>query len=166
MKVPLPAESSAIPEAAKRNQARILALAAHVATYTLAFVPALIWLADDIGAWAIATAALTFVALAAGVMTFIGWMLLRPDDPAYAVECLRAAVVLITRRDERLALVEEHREAVGEHAIMLPAEAISWSEGKQASAVLDAFHSCVPIGMLEDFEFRVFHPGGHQIHEE
>jgi hypothetical protein len=34
------------------------ALFSHIATYTLAFVPALIWLADDIGAWAIATAAL------------------------------------------------------------------------------------------------------------
>ena len=34
------------------------ALASHIATYTLAFVPALIWLSDDIGAWAIATAAL------------------------------------------------------------------------------------------------------------
>jgi hypothetical protein len=29
------------------------ALLAHTATYTLAFVPALIWLATDIGAWAI-----------------------------------------------------------------------------------------------------------------
>jgi hypothetical protein len=37
------------------------ALASHIATYTLAFVPALIWLADDIGAWAIATAALIAV---------------------------------------------------------------------------------------------------------
>jgi Protein of unknown function (DUF3307) len=34
------------------------ALFAHIVTYTLAFVPALVWLADDIGAWAIATAAL------------------------------------------------------------------------------------------------------------
>jgi hypothetical protein len=33
------------------------ALVAHVATYTLAFVPALVWLAGDIGAWVIATAA-------------------------------------------------------------------------------------------------------------
>jgi hypothetical protein len=37
------------------------ALASHIATYTLAFVPALVWLADDIGAWAIATAALIAV---------------------------------------------------------------------------------------------------------
>ena len=37
------------------------ALFSHVATYTLAFVPALIWLADDIGAWAIAMAALISV---------------------------------------------------------------------------------------------------------
>lgn len=37
------------------------ALASHIASYTLAFVPALIWLADDIGAWAIATAALIAV---------------------------------------------------------------------------------------------------------
>jgi Protein of unknown function (DUF3307) len=37
------------------------ALASHILTYTLAFVPALIWLADDIGAWAIATAALIAV---------------------------------------------------------------------------------------------------------
>jgi len=29
------------------------ALLAHITTYTLAFVPALIWLADDIGAWAL-----------------------------------------------------------------------------------------------------------------
>jgi hypothetical protein len=33
------------------------ALISHVATYTLAFVPALIWLADDIGAWAIGVGA-------------------------------------------------------------------------------------------------------------
>jgi Protein of unknown function (DUF3307) len=37
------------------------ALFSHITTYTLAFVPALIWLADDIGAWAIATAALIAV---------------------------------------------------------------------------------------------------------
>jgi len=37
------------------------ALFSHIVTYTLAFVPALIWLADDIGAWAIATAALIAV---------------------------------------------------------------------------------------------------------
>ena len=34
------------------------ALVSHIATYTLAFVPALIWLADDIGAWAIGVGAL------------------------------------------------------------------------------------------------------------
>jgi hypothetical protein len=34
------------------------ALLSHVATYTLAYVPALIWLADDIGASAIGVAAL------------------------------------------------------------------------------------------------------------
>jgi len=78
------------------------------------------------------------------------------------IEFTVLAVALVDEED----LDEEDREAVGEHAIMLPAEAISWSEGKQASTVLDAFHSCVPIGMLEDFEFRVFHPGGQQIHEE
>jgi hypothetical protein len=37
------------------------ALMSHIANYTLAFVPALIWLADDIGAWAIATGALIAV---------------------------------------------------------------------------------------------------------
>ena len=37
------------------------ALVSHIATYTLAFVPALIWLSDDIGAWAIAVAALIAV---------------------------------------------------------------------------------------------------------
>jgi Protein of unknown function (DUF3307) len=37
------------------------ALFSHILTYTLAFVPALVWLADDIGAWAIATAALIAV---------------------------------------------------------------------------------------------------------
>jgi hypothetical protein len=37
------------------------ALMSHIATYTLAFVPALVWLADDIGAWAIATGALIAV---------------------------------------------------------------------------------------------------------
>ena len=37
------------------------ALLSHIATYTLAFVPALIWLADDIGAWAIGTGALIAV---------------------------------------------------------------------------------------------------------
>jgi hypothetical protein len=34
------------------------ALLAHTVTYTLAFVPALIWLATDIGAWAIGVAVL------------------------------------------------------------------------------------------------------------
>lgn len=34
------------------------ALLAHTITYTLAFVPALIWLASDIGAWAIGVAVL------------------------------------------------------------------------------------------------------------
>ena len=34
------------------------ALLAHITTYTLAFVPALIWLADEIGAWVIGVAAL------------------------------------------------------------------------------------------------------------
>jgi hypothetical protein len=33
-------------------------LLSHTFTYTLAFVPALIWLADDIGAWAIGVAVL------------------------------------------------------------------------------------------------------------
>jgi hypothetical protein len=37
------------------------ALASHIAGYTLAFVPALIWLADDIGAWAIGVGALVAV---------------------------------------------------------------------------------------------------------
>ena len=37
------------------------ALVSHIVTYTLAFVPALIWLADDIGAWAIGVAALVAV---------------------------------------------------------------------------------------------------------
>jgi hypothetical protein len=37
------------------------ALLSHITTYTLAFVPALIWLADDIGAWAIGTGALIAV---------------------------------------------------------------------------------------------------------
>jgi len=36
------------------------ALLSHVATYTLAFVPAFIWLADDIGAEVIAVAAVIF----------------------------------------------------------------------------------------------------------
>ena len=36
------------------------ALLSHVATYTLAFVPALVWLADDIGAEVIAVAAAIF----------------------------------------------------------------------------------------------------------
>jgi hypothetical protein len=34
------------------------ALVSHITTYTLAFVPALIWLADEIGAWVIGVAAL------------------------------------------------------------------------------------------------------------
>lgn len=34
------------------------ALLSHIASYTIAFVPALIWLAGEIGAWAVATAAL------------------------------------------------------------------------------------------------------------
>jgi hypothetical protein len=37
------------------------ALLSHIASYTLAFVPALIWLADDIGGWAIGTGALIAV---------------------------------------------------------------------------------------------------------
>ena len=34
------------------------ALLAHVATYTLAFTPALVWIGTDIGAWAVGIAAL------------------------------------------------------------------------------------------------------------
>jgi len=37
------------------------ALLAHVTTYTLAFVPAFVWLADDLGAAVIAVAAAIFV---------------------------------------------------------------------------------------------------------
>jgi hypothetical protein len=37
------------------------ALLSHIASYTLAFVPALIWLADDIGAWAVGVGALIAV---------------------------------------------------------------------------------------------------------
>lgn len=37
------------------------ALLSHISTYTLAFVPALVWLADDIGAWAIGVAALVAI---------------------------------------------------------------------------------------------------------
>jgi type IV secretory pathway TrbD component len=37
------------------------ALLSHIATYTLAFVPALIWLADEIGAWAVGIGALIAV---------------------------------------------------------------------------------------------------------
>jgi hypothetical protein len=37
------------------------ALLSHIAGYTLAFVPALIWLADEIGAWAVAIGALIAV---------------------------------------------------------------------------------------------------------
>lgn len=37
------------------------ALVAHITTYTLAFVPALIWLADDIGAWAVGVGAVIAV---------------------------------------------------------------------------------------------------------
>ena len=37
------------------------ALLSHIASYTLAFVPALIWLADDIGAWAVGIGALIAV---------------------------------------------------------------------------------------------------------
>jgi hypothetical protein len=41
-----------------RNRESRRALVAHITTYTLAFVPGLIWLADDIGAWSIGVAAL------------------------------------------------------------------------------------------------------------
>jgi hypothetical protein len=37
------------------------ALRSHIANYTLAFVPALVWLAGDIGAWALGVAALIAV---------------------------------------------------------------------------------------------------------
>jgi hypothetical protein len=37
------------------------ALLSHIATYTLAYVPALVWLATDIGAWAIAIGAVVAV---------------------------------------------------------------------------------------------------------
>lgn len=41
-----------------RNRESRRGLLAHTATYTLAFVPALIWLSTDIGAWAIGIGAL------------------------------------------------------------------------------------------------------------
>ena len=34
------------------------ALLSHIATYTLAFVPALVWIADEAGGWVVAVAAL------------------------------------------------------------------------------------------------------------
>jgi Protein of unknown function (DUF3307) len=37
------------------------ALLSHIVSYTVAFVPVLIWLADEIGAWAVGTAALIAV---------------------------------------------------------------------------------------------------------
>lgn len=37
------------------------ALASHVTTYTLAYLPALIWLADDLGPWVVGTALLIAV---------------------------------------------------------------------------------------------------------
>jgi hypothetical protein len=40
------------------NQESRRALALHTVSYTIAFLPALIWLATDIGAWAIGVAAL------------------------------------------------------------------------------------------------------------
>ena len=40
-----------------RDPVRRRALVSHVFTYGLAYVPALIWLADDIGAWAVVVAA-------------------------------------------------------------------------------------------------------------
>jgi hypothetical protein len=45
----------------RRNPEARRALISHVATYTLCFVPALAWLAGDIGAWAIAMAAVIFL---------------------------------------------------------------------------------------------------------
>jgi hypothetical protein len=43
------------------NRASLRGLLSHTFTYTLAFVPALIWLAGDIGAWVIGVAALIAV---------------------------------------------------------------------------------------------------------
>ena len=40
-----------------RDPVRRRALVSHIATYALAFVPALIWLASDIGGWAVLAAA-------------------------------------------------------------------------------------------------------------
>ena len=40
------------------NRESLRGLLSHTITYTLAFVPALIWLADDIGAWVIGVAVL------------------------------------------------------------------------------------------------------------
>jgi hypothetical protein len=37
------------------------ALLSHIASYTLAFVPVLVWLADEIGAWAVGVGALIAV---------------------------------------------------------------------------------------------------------
>ena len=45
----------------ERDPVRRRALFAHVATYTLAFVPALVWLYDDIGLGVIAVAAAVFL---------------------------------------------------------------------------------------------------------
>jgi hypothetical protein len=44
-----------------RDSRRLRGLLSHTFTYTLAFVPALVWLADDIGAWVIGVAALIAV---------------------------------------------------------------------------------------------------------
>lgn len=63
-------------------------------------------------------------------------------------------------------LDEEDLEVAGDHTITLPSEAATWSEAKQASAVLDIFHSSVPVGVLEDFEFSVIAPDGREIFED
>lgn len=63
-------------------------------------------------------------------------------------------------------LEQEDRAVVGDHTITLPADAPGWSEGRQATCVLDVFHSTVPVGMLEDFEFSVIAPDGREIFED
>lgn len=84
------------------------ALYTHVATYTLAFVPALIWLADEIGAWTIAIGALiavphlvvddgrlleTYMRRVKGVEPEPGYLLMAVDQSVHVLILFGAALL-------------------------------------------------------------------------
>ena len=60
----------------------------------------------------------------------------------------------------------DDKEVAGDYEICLPTEASDWSEGQQATYVLDRFHETVAIAVLDDFDISVFSEQGVEVFED